>query len=66
MVRHFRSSSAKAVELAPTALALGADWIACWTLRRARTLFNVRFWNFPLIYVSSSAFSALEVSSALG
>ena len=55
-MRHSRSSSEKDVESAPTALALGADWIAVWTLRRARTRWRVRFWNFPLMQVGCSTF----------
>ena len=53
MVRHFKSSSEKQVEWARTALALGADCIACWTLRRAMTRLRVMFWNFPVRFVTS-------------
>ena len=58
MVKHLRSSSAKDVESAPTALALGADWIAAWTLRRASTRWRVRFWNLPLMQMGRSPFSS--------
>jgi len=50
MVRHFKSSSEKQVECARTALELGADCIACWTLRRAMTRLRV---NFPVRFVTN-------------